>query len=111
MEPSKKADHRLVVEPQLLGLERLAKRLFDLDALLGLLAESCVEYFVTSRSMRLGPVHRDIGIAQQPLRVQVVCSGHHDANARGYAVPLAAEGEGAEECLPETFGDSYSVAC
>ena len=77
---------RLVVEPQLSGVERAAERPLGRDALERSVAKRLVEDLPVPRAALLRAVHRDVRVAQQALRVAICAAREHDADARGHDV-------------------------
>ena len=101
---------RLVVKPQLSGLQRLAERLLDPDALEGPDANLLVKDLPISCAALLGPVHGDVRVAKQILHLSMVCARERNTDARGHDVFLALEGEGAEQRLLDSLRHPHRVA-
>ena len=80
MRPSREVDDRLVVHDQL-GGDPAPQRLDQLEPLDVRLAQRGLVDEVPVLAQRLGPVHRHVGVAQQPGGV-VVAAGQRDPDAR-----------------------------
>ncbi len=96
-------DDGLVGDEQLVALERLAEVAVELDARLDVGLHARLVPAVRARAVRLGPVHRQVGVAKQVVAGLGAEIGHHDADAgadehlgRGHPEGIA---QGVDEAL------------
>ena len=94
-------DDRLELEHQLLALDRVAQRLFDVEPLDDLGAHTGVEDLHTITAARLGFVHRRVGIAQQLLG-RLATRSKRDADAHGHEDLLVADREPTTDLAADT---------
>jgi hypothetical protein len=108
--PVVEGDHRLVDEPQLALVERLAQRPLQLQALDRLAAHRGVEDLAASLAELLGAVHGRIGVAQQRVRVDAFARrAAGDADARRDVARLALDDQRIAQGLGEPAGDAQRV--
>ena len=74
-------DQRLVVENELVSLERMAHLVFERLARLQLLVHRGLEETHRAAAGLLGAVERDVGAFQQLVRIVAGRFGHRDADA------------------------------
>ena len=107
------ADHRLVVEGELVAVERVAQLAFDLEPAHRAGPHLGVEEDAAGAAAFLGPVHRRVGVADQQLgagRLLVVRAGDGDADRGGDEVLDAVDREGLGEGGGDAVGDRDRLA-
>src|SRR5581483_1296263 len=87
-------DNRLVMEDEFAALDRAAQVIFQMQAAHGLRVHGLVENLVAGNAVRLGAVHRRIGVAQEVFRVLVTerAVRNADADGRKNLIPVQVEG-------------------
>ena len=79
--PGERQD-RLVGEHQLVARQRVAQAPLELDVVVDLPAQALVEELQPAPARGLGPVHREVGLAEHRLGVGVGVARDRDADAR-----------------------------
>ena len=82
---SPQVERRLVGEQELLVRERFAQVHLEFHAVLDRVLHAGLEHDVAILAVPLGPVHRDVGVAQQLLGRGVLARGDPDARGDGQA--------------------------
>ena len=96
-------DDRLVVQPQLVAVDRTAQVVLDPQPGDRPVAHRLVEQLVAGPPALLGPVHRGVGVADQLLGA-LAAAGERDADAGGDEVLVAGEHERAGEHRRDPLG-------
>ena len=81
------ADHRLEVQDHLIGSQRVAQRVLDLEPSHGLVAESDVEQRGAVAPSLLGVVHRQVGVLEHLGRIGRTDGVHHPDAGRDHDPP------------------------
>ena len=105
-------DDRLVVEGELLALDRLAQLLLDLEPEQGAGPHLGVEELAAGPALFLGPVHRRVGVADQHVGVGRLAGrgpGDGDPDAGGDEVLGAADRVGLGEGGGDPVGDRHRL--
>ena len=103
-------DDRLVVQEELVALERMPQVALDLQPRQRLGVHRAIEHLVSSATGVLGAVHRDVGAAQDVFRLFTGAGAQRHANARGCCVLVAADRERYLQRFLDAFGDHGRVA-
>ena len=105
-------DQRLVVELELVALERLAQLALDLEPAQRPRPHLGVEELAAGASALLGPVHRRVGVADQQVGVDRLAgrrAGHGDADAGADEVLDPAHRVGLGEGGGDAVGDRHRL--
>ena len=105
-------DRGLIGEEELVLFERFAQVHLEFHAVLDRVLHAGLEYDVAILAVPLGPVHRDVRVAQQLLGRGVV--SRRDPDARGHAqmsLLVRSELERVLERVEQAFGDELGTRC
>ena len=98
-------DERLVVELELVALERVAEVVLELEALGHAPADGGVEELVARAAVVLGALHRGVGVAHERLGVVAAPVGDGDADAGADDDGSVAEHDRRGERVEQPLGD------
>ena len=69
--PILERNNRLIVNAELFAIERAPQVILHLQQIHGVRVHALIEYFITRFALRLGAIHRRVGVAQHVLRMIV----------------------------------------
>src|SRR5215203_3181991 len=100
--PGSQVHHWLVAHPELVALQGQSEVVLQPQALHGFGFHARVEHPMARLALLLGPVHGEVGFAQQMLGRVLAVVAHSDPNAWGDEHLLATKSEGHSKLLHKT---------
>ncbi len=99
----------LVVQQELLAFDRAAQGHFERQPRRHRGIEVFAKEAIDAAAQRLGPVHRHVGVAHEPVEVDIVARVHRDADADRNHHLLLAEKEGRVERVEQALSNEGGI--